>query len=89
MKVYDKAAWHIDGGENKDAVLKKMGIVLAYLAKHNMLTDEGKEILDMGIDSSISLHERMVNKDGQEFLESEYDSLLKLSESEIQKKLNG
>ena len=87
MKVYDKAAWHIDNGENKDDVLKRFSIVFKYLAEKNMLTSEGREILDLGIDSSVSLHERMVNSEGQKLLDSKYDTLLGLSIAELQKQL--
>ncbi|MBO5731840.1 MAG: hypothetical protein J6R67_11620 [Treponema sp.] len=79
MKVYDKAIWHIDGGESKDEVLKKFATIFTYLKKNEMLTDEGLEIFDLGIDSSVSLHERLVNDKGKVFLDKTYDSLLKLS----------
>lgn len=87
MKIYDKAAWHIDGGEKKEDVLKRFSIIFSYLAKNNMLTDEGKEILELGIDSSVSLHERMVNESGKTFLDNEYDILLSLPLDSLQNRL--
>ena len=65
MKIYDKASWHIDGGERKEDVIKKFSLIFDFLEKEGMLTDEGKEILELGIDTSISLHERMVNEKGK------------------------
>ena len=88
MKIYDKARWHIDGGENKDEVLKKFSLFFHYLKKNNMLTDEGNEIFDIGFDPSISLHERMVNTEGKEFLDANYDLLLPPSATELEEKLS-
>lgn len=87
MKIYDKAAWHIDGGEKKEDVLRRFSIIFSYLAKNNMLTDEGKEILELGIDSSVSLHERMVNESGKTFLDKEYDTLLSLPLDSLRNRL--
>ena len=83
MKVYDKASWHIDNGEDKDEVLSRFSFLFAYLEKKNMLTDEGKEIFELGIDSSISLHERLVTDEGKKFLEANIDELLKMSISDV------
>ena len=87
MKIYDKAVWHIDAGEDKDEVVARLLCVFKYLEKHEMLTDEGAEILEIGIDASISLNEYLVNRAGQEFLEKNYDSLMQLSLPEIQIRL--
>ena len=72
LKIYDKAAWHIDGGERADRVLKSLKEDLQFLHDNNMLTPEGEEIYKAGVDTSYSLHERMVNRDGKKFLESKY-----------------
>ncbi len=87
MKIYDKAKWHIEGGENKEEVLKKLTLIFQFLNKKKWLTSEGEEILELGIDSSASLHERMVNDDGKNFLEEQYDTLLNCSSEEMAKKL--
>lgn len=58
-----------------------------FLEKEGMLTDEGKEILELGIDASISLHERMVNEKGKIFLDEKYDFLLSLSLENLEKNL--
>ncbi|MBR2362146.1 MAG: hypothetical protein IKA80_05825 [Spirochaetaceae bacterium] len=87
MKIYDKASWHIDGGERKEDVIKKFSLIFDFLEKEGMLTDEGKEILELGIDTSISLHERMVNEKGKIFLDEKYDFLLGLSLGNLEKNL--
>lgn len=87
MKVYDKASWHIDNGEDKVDVLSRFSFLFDFLEKKNMLTSEGKELLELGIDSSISLHERLVTDDGKKFLEANIDELLKMSISDVKARL--
>ena len=53
MRVYDKVSWHIDSGEKENDVLKKFEIIFDFLAKHNMLNDEGREIYDLAGPSMI------------------------------------
>jgi hypothetical protein len=83
MKIYDKAAWHVDAGESEEEVLEKFNIVFHFLSTHDMLTLDGKEVCDMGVDSSVSLHEKLVTKRGNELLSKNYDTLLTLPISEI------
>lgn len=87
MEIYDKAAWHIDNGENDNMVVEKFRIIFDYLKIRGFLAEEGLEIYDLGIDASVSLHERMVNKKGKEFLKKNYDRLINLSSEEIMKEL--
>ena len=56
MKIYDKAAWHIDADENPNEVVEKFKIIFSFLKMKNMLNSEGLEIFDLGIDQNISLH---------------------------------
>lgn len=83
LKIYDKAQWHIDAGENSGAVIDKLKAVLEFLDKEGMLTSEGKEIMDLGVDSSISIHERMLTDKGRNFMESNYDKIMYLSAKNI------
>ena len=76
MKIYDKAVWHIDKGEKEEDVVKRFWIIFRFLQHEKMLSDEGKEILELGIDSSVSLHEGLVNKKGKHFLDEHNDYLL-------------
>lgn len=62
----------------KKNVINHFKTVFNWLNKHNMLSEEGKEILKSGIDESISLHERLVTKDGLKFLKKHYDEYLKI-----------
>lgn len=83
MKIFDKAQWHIDAGEDANQVINRIKAVFKFLNEKNMLTDEGKEIFELGIDSSISLNERMVTKEGYMFLDKYYDKVIGLQFREI------
>jgi hypothetical protein len=76
MKIFDKAQWHIDAGENETEVVTKFRKVFSFLKNQNMLSKEGEEILSFGIDSSISLNEQMVSEAGYIFLDKHYDDAI-------------
>ncbi|MDR1622301.1 MAG: hypothetical protein LBS00_08010 [Synergistaceae bacterium] len=88
MKIFDKAQWHIDGGEIPEDVIEKFRTVFQFLWDQNLLTDEGIEIFQFGADSSTSLHERLVNEEGREFLSKHYDDVINLTASAIASKLS-
>ena len=83
IKVYDKAEWHIDAGENSKIVISRFKLIMNFLKAKSMLSNEGEEIIDIGIDSSISIHERMLTNSGKEFIESYYDNIIDKNENEI------
>lgn len=73
MTIYDKANWHIDYGENEKEVLAKYSLWMEYLHERNMLSHEGEELFELGVDDSFSLTDVMVTKEGNTFLEREYN----------------
>jgi hypothetical protein len=77
MKIIDKASWQIDGGMESSIVVAHFERIFKWLAKNDMLTPEGKEIIDGGIDESVSLHERLVTPVALAFLEASYDAYVK------------
>lgn len=85
MELYDKAKWHIDSGEKEEIVISRFKNLFLFLNQKNLLSDEGKEILEFGIDSSISIHERMLNNMGKHFMSSynkiDFSSIEKMIES--------
>ena len=87
MKIYDKANWHIDAGEDQQEVIEKFEVIFSVLKAKNMLSEEGKEIMDLGIDKSISIHERLLTLEGNTFIEEYYDSIINLKSNEIAVKL--
>ncbi len=83
LKIYDKAQWHIDAGEDAEAVVSKLKAVFSFLDAKGLLGAEGKEILDLGIDSSISIHERMMTDVGKKFMDECYDKAIDKNDTEI------
>lgn len=83
LKVYDKAQWHIDAGKDTKTVVDKLKAVLEFLDSKGMLTSEGKEIIELGVDSSVSIHERMLTEEGTAFMDASYDKVIDLSAKEI------
>ncbi len=77
MKIIDKAAWQIDGGVPDDIVVSHFNIVFSWLLHHDMLTEDGIEEYEDGIDDCASLNDELVNETGIEFLEKCYDEYLK------------
>lgn len=76
MKIFDKAMWQIDGGIDIDKVVSHFKNVFIWLDKHNMLSEEGREELEFGIDEEASLNDELVNEEGILFLEKYYDKYL-------------
>lgn len=76
MIIIDKSAWQIDGGIPESLVVSHFKTVFQWLDNHNMLSEEGREELEDGIDESASLNENTVTKEGLEFLEKCYDDYL-------------
>jgi len=87
MKSYDKASWHIDGGEKESEVISRFKTLFLFLADNNMLNAEGKETLEFGMDSSVSLNSTMVTAEGRSFLDAYYDIVLNQNPKEIRKNL--
>lgn len=82
MKIYDKAAWHIDGGEDEKQVVLRMKLIFEQLSECGFLSSDGEEILEIGIDESVSLNEKMLTDDGAKFLDEYYDSVILKSDFE-------
>lgn len=87
MNVYDKASWHIDEGQDEKEVLTRFSLIFSYLNENAMLTDDGKEIFELGIDDSVVIHEGMLTESGNAFMNDRYDSLLTLSLDELKETL--
>ena len=77
MKIIDKAAWQIDGGVPADKTVRHFACVFEWLSRHGLLTEEGEEELEDGIDDTASLNDELVSEQGIAFLESCYDDYLR------------
>ena len=82
-KVYDKAKWHIEGGEDEGEVVERFNKTFVFLNEHELLTEEGKELIEIGIDAEICLNDRMLTEEGKVFIEKHIDRLMEVSSSEI------
>lgn len=89
--VYDKAAWHIDAGEDKQMVLNHFATFMIWCQNNNLLSPDGKEIMELGVDDSISLHSGMFTENGNSFMQQYYDVFISSTEKdyeEMSKKLS-
>ncbi len=87
MIIYDKAQWHIDAGENANSVVDRFKVIFEFLVYEDLLTTDGIEVFEMGIDSSISLNENLVNDEGNRFLEQYYDEIISLDLNKIKQEI--
>lgn len=88
MKVFDKAKWHIEAGENHHDVIKKFKIIFEFLNQHDLLSEEGKEILDLDIvDSTVSLNSKLLTKIGIDFIDTYNDTIISLEPTDIEDEL--
>ena len=88
--VYDKASWHIDAGEPVDRVLAHFKFIMNWCNQNSLLSDEGEEILEFGIDDSISIHSRLLNERGNMFMTKYCDMFISANSensSEMDEKL--
>ncbi len=89
MQIIDKASWQTDGGVPAELVVSHFRTIFAWLRDHDMLTDEGLEELEDGIDDCASLNDELINEKGMRFLESCYDEYLKAVAKELYGKDTG
>jgi hypothetical protein len=87
LKIYDKAAWHIDGGEDEKEVVAKFKAIIEFLDSKGMLSKAGKEIIKSGIDESISIHENMLTNEGNNFMDTCYNNIINKSSKSIKSAL--
>ena len=77
MEIIDKASWQIYGRIQPSVVTAHFKRIFSWLEAKGLLSQEGKEILEFGIDESVSLHERLVVPEALVFLDAKYDDYLK------------
>lgn len=87
LKVYDKAQWHIDAGSDANLVVRKIKILFEFLESKSFLNEEGKEVLEIGIDESVSIHERMLTEVGNKFMELKYNTVINTNEERFHEEL--
>lgn len=77
IKVFDKVSWQVDNGMDHDVVVNHFTMVFKWLKKHDMLSNDGKEIASAGVDDDTALDEQLVTEEGKTFLTKYYDKIIK------------
>lgn len=83
MEVYDKVSWHYPEGKNCpsiEAAKKHFIKIMDWLSKNNLLSDDGKEVLELGIDSDFSFTSSMLTDQGNETIKKYYSKWMKTIE---------
>lgn len=74
-KVYDKVAWQLDGGQEKKMVMSHFKFIMEWCHDVGILSKDGEELYELGVDDSCSLHERMFTEKGNIFMTQFYDRI--------------
>jgi len=80
IKVYDKVSWHYPEGKNYsslEAAKSHFIAIMNWLKENELLSEEGKEICDLGIDSDFSLTSSMLNGKGNDIITKYYSDWLR------------
>lgn len=80
VTVYDKISWHYPEGRNcpsLEVAKQHFSILVKWLDKNELLSAEGKEILELGIDADFSVTSSMLNEKGNVLLKEKYSRWLK------------
>ena len=73
--TYDKVSWHFPDGENcpnLEAAKVHFDVVMNWLESQHLLSVEGHEAMEIGIDSDFSLTSYMLTDKGNELLATCY-----------------
>ncbi|MBT4732908.1 hypothetical protein HN784_03920 [bacterium] len=80
IEVYDKVSWHFPEGQNCTSLeVAKVHFValMEWLKINNLLSDEGKEVLELGFNSDFSITSSMLDSKGNEVLKKHYSDLIR------------
>jgi len=78
--VYDKVSWHYPEGNNCPSLETAKVHFLAlmnWIKENNLLSSEGDEILELGIDADFSITSSMLNEKGNDVLKKHYSNWIK------------
>lgn len=78
MTIYDKARWQLDGGIPQEQVIQHFDFIFKWLKKQGFLSKDGQEIMDLGIDDTVSITDKMLTSNGKHFMDQYYDDYLKV-----------
>lgn len=69
--TYDKVSWHFPEGQgcpSLDAAKMHFDVVMHWLKSKDLLSEEGYEAMEIGIDSDFSITSYMLTKEGNQLL---------------------
>lgn len=78
--VYDKVSWHYPEGQNcpnLETAKLHFESVMRWLKENRLLSHEGEEVFELGIDADFSITSLMLNKKGNNVFVKYYSSWLK------------
>ena len=81
IKIYDKVSWHYPEGHNcpsLKAAKSHFIAIMNWLKEKELLSQEGEEIFELGIDSDFSITSSMLNQKGNDVIIECYYDWLKL-----------
>ena len=73
--TYDKVSWHFPDGKNcpdLDAAKVHFDVLMRWLESQHLLSEEGQETMEVGIDSDFSLTSHMLTDKGNRLLTACY-----------------
>lgn len=74
-KTYDKVSWHFPDGKNcpnLDAAKVHFDALMHWLKSQDLLSEEGQEAVDAGVDSDFAITSHMLTGKGNRLLKSCY-----------------
>lgn len=69
--TYDKVSWHYPDGKNcpdLDAAKAHFGVLMRWLGSQDLLSEEGQEAINAGVDSDFALTSHMLTDKGNRLL---------------------
>lgn len=79
ITVYDKVSWHYPEGKdcpNLNTAKGHISAIMSWLKKNNLLSEEGKEIFNLGIGAHFSITSAMLTGKGNDVMELYYKKWL-------------
>ena len=77
--VYDKVSWHFPEGKHcpsLEAAKAHFYALIGWVKENGLLSDEGEEVIDLGVDAEFSITSSMLNKKGNDILSKYYGDWL-------------
>lgn len=76
--VYNKIAWYLEKSE-ETSVMRHFCFMMKWLHDNHLLSDEGKELYELGVDEDSVLHKGMLTPLGNEFMRNYYQRFINAS----------